>query len=428
MFITNLGKQTANYNKSFSMKHSVFILLTYILLLSSCQNETIIVDETSILEGRGELLSYEFINTILAQDIHGLYPEGAEYEGDVSNLPNYDIDLYRIVYQSIQNNELVQLSGLIVVPIRDEALSHMQYHHGTMYPYPFPFGEGNLDAPSLYDGKPTTKYDRHAEVRIFGNYLGSYGYLVSIPDYAGYAVSENLEHPYSVNTLLAEQSVDMILATRAFCEKENIGLDGSLFFSGWSEGGAACVAAQRLIEEKYQDQIEITGNAPLAGFFNIAYYANLMLSFIPLLDQNWGESLDVLIWTFYAMNKFGPDPIPNERLFKHSVTSQLDILINRPSSKPSQVMKLLDVSDKAKLLNSFRVNGLAHGWAPKAPIFVHQGVDDDIVFYDQNTEVMVNNLNRLGGDVTLYAYEGHNHYTLVMLYLLKMIEDFDNLR
>lgn len=411
------------------MKYNVFILITSVLLLNSCQDKIeAVVDEHNHLEGRGELLQYEFINTILADDIHGLYAEGAEYEGDISILPHYDINLYRIVYQSIQNDELVTLSGLIVVPIRDEALSHMQYHHGTMYPYPFPFGEGKLDAPSLYDAQPTTEYDRFAEVRIFGNYLGSYGYLVSMPDYAGYSVSENLEHPYSVNSLLAEQSVDMILATRAFCEKENIELDDNLFLSGWSEGAAACVATQKLIEEKYQNRIKVTGNAPLAGFYNIAYYADLMLSFIPILNQNWGEDLDVLIWTFYAINKFGPEPIPNERLFKYSVTNQLDVLINRPSSNPSQVLNLLNGKDKSKLLKSFRTNSLAHGWTPKAPIFVHQGVDDDIVFYDQNTEIMVNNLNRLGGNVTLYAYEGHNHYSLVMLYLLKMVEDFENLR
>ena len=80
-------------------------------------------------------MDYEFIKTITSDEINGLFPETDENEGDISNSPEYDIDLYRINYTSIFLYDIVTLSGLIVVPQKTGPLSHMQYHHGTLYPY-----------------------------------------------------------------------------------------------------------------------------------------------------------------------------------------------------------------------------------------------------------------------------------------------------
>jgi len=401
-----------------------FWLLTIAIGLLACQDD---IDEDVLLAERGKLIRYEWVNTIAASSINELYIERLDYEGDISGLPAYNIDLYKIVYQSIHEDALVELSGLIVVPDRAGEIAHLQYHHGTMFPYPFPEGEGSLDAPSLYDGAPVTEYDAHAEARIFGNYLGSYGYLVSLPDYAGYGASAHLEHPYSVNTELAKQSVDMIIATQQFCEQLNITLNDHLFMAGWSEGAAASVATQHLMQESYPN-LSITANAPLAGFYNLSYYADLMLTFLPGLDLDFGSDLDVLIWTLYTMNKFGLEPLDNDQLFKYSVNRDLDVLTERPSSKPSQLLKFLSNDEKEQFMKSFRYNSLAHGWAPQAPVFVHHGTADDIVYYNNNAALAVDNWNRNGGNAQLYSYANHNHYSLVMLYLLNMIADFDALQ
>ena len=376
---------------------------------------------------RGTLVSQTFIKTILAQNINSLFPEKNQHKGDISQLPKYDIDLYNIIYTSIHAGELVQLSGLIIVPKKEGMLPHLQYHHGTMLPYPYGHGEGSLDAPSLYDGNAPKTVEAQYETRLFGNYLGSYGYLMSFPDYSGYAVSEQLEHPYSVNTMLAEQSVDMILATRAFCHANNIILNNQLFLAGWSEGGAACVATQKLIEAEYGDQITVTANAPLAGFYYTLPLVKQFLNFTPLLFKDYGEDLDVLIWTSYTINKYSTDPIPTNKLFKYPVNNQLDVLKNRPTSRPRKLYKWLGRKSKKQILSQFSAQCLHDNWTPIAPIFVHHGTKDDIVYYDKNVEVMVNNLNQRNGKITLRKYEGHNHYSLAFLYLLSMVEDFDAL-
>ncbi|MBD3351931.1 MAG: hypothetical protein GF364_10640 [Candidatus Lokiarchaeota archaeon] len=373
---------------------------------------------------RGNLLSYEFVTSIQAEDVNGLFPETDENEGDISDLPTYDIDLYRINYTSVFLYEIVNLSGLIIIPQKLGELSHIQYHHGTLFPYPDEMGEGLLDAPSLYEGNyPQTQYAQY-ESRLFGNFLGSYGYLVSLPDYIGYGVSESYEHTYSVNDRLAEQSVDMILATQAFCSSLSIELDGKLFLSGWSEGGAASLATQKLIESDYDGEIAITANAPLAAFSTTKFYSRVLLSLAPLDCTDWGGDLDDLLWATYAINRYTDDkPVDTEKIFKFEVDNQSDVLRNRPTNRPSQAIRYF-IKDKSKLISKFAQNDLSDGWTPKAPIYIHHGTKDDVVMYIFNAKTTVNNLNKRGGNVELVKYEGHDHYTLDKLYLLNIIEEF----
>lgn len=151
---------------------------------------------------RGKLIDHELIKRIPYLDINTLFPANNEIEGDVSDLPKLDIDVYRINYTSVFLDEVVTLSGLIIVPNKEDPIDHVQYRHGTMLPYLYVNGEGSLDAPSLYFGGYPQTHNAHYETRLFGNYLGSAGFLVSLPDYIGYGVSNGYEHPYSVNDLL----------------------------------------------------------------------------------------------------------------------------------------------------------------------------------------------------------------------------------
>jgi hypothetical protein len=373
---------------------------------------------------RGKLISEEYVGTIKASDINDHFPESKELKGDISKIPNYDIDLYRIVYTSVLKGKEISLSGLIEYPKTNRALNHLQYHHGTMLTYPSSNGEGCLDVPSLYDGKFVKEYKAQYETRLFGNYLASYGYLVSMPDYAGYNVSSQYEHPYSVNTALAEQSVDMILATKEFCKKRGIKLTGKLFLSGWSEGGAASLATQKLIESKYKGKLSVTANAPLAGFYNTTFYAKQFLNQLPMLDKDLGENICVLTWAIYATNAYSNNPIPNDIIFKYPVKDQLDVLKNRPSNVPSKLFKKLDKQTFDQLIKKVEINELAKSWSPVAPIYLNHGTDDDIVYYNNNVDVALKCLRKNGGKVMLRKYVKHDHYTLAKLYLLRMVDDF----
>lgn len=378
----------------------------------------------TVVDKRGKLLTNDFVKTVDASDINGLFPELDEGEGDISSLPEYDIDLYRITYTSVFLEEIVTLSGLVVIPQKQGKLSHVQYHHYTLFPYDCGNGESNLDAPSLYDGEyPETQYLQY-ESRLFGNYLGSHGYLVSLPDYIGYGVSDSYEHSYSVNDRLAEQSVDMILATRELCSKLNVEINDKLFFCGWSEGAAAALATQKLIESDYKDTLTVTASAPLAGFYNTEFYGKVFINLAPFIPIDFGSEFNDLIWAAYAINQYTDDkPLDNSDIFKFEVNNQLDVTRDRPTNVLSGMFRYF-IDGKDRLFSKFAQNELAHDWTPIAPVYIHHGTNDGTVPFTLNADLTVNNFNNQGGTAELVKYDGHDHESLDKLYLLNIIEEF----
>ncbi|MBS9778752.1 MAG: DUF3089 domain-containing protein [Campylobacteraceae bacterium] len=376
----------------------------------------------------GELLSSKFVASISKDKINTYFPERKNMNGSIDDIPKYGIDLYSITYSSSQQGKIVELSGLIVVPKKQGKHTLLQYHHGTLYPYPSKDGWGSLDVPSLYKGEYPKTHKASYETRLVGNYLGSYGFLVSLPDYAGYGVSAKLEHPYSINSLLATQSVDMIKATKEFAKQKNLLLDDGVFLTGWSEGGAVSVATQKLIEKNHKNSIKIVANAPLSGFLNIADNFTLSLSQMPSIDANLGENLDFLAWAYYAYNKFSSNALSFDKMFKIQVKNQLDVLKNRSSSVPSKIFKPLDKKTAQFLALQAQKSNLSRDWKPKAPLFIHHGTADMTVPFNNNAEVSFKNFQEQGVDVKLIKYEGHGHESLGLLYLKNIIKEFESIK
>ncbi len=383
------------------MKKIVILSCVMGLFLLSCSQKNNINKQESVNMQRGKLISSKLVASISKNKINEYFPERKNLKGNIDDLPKYDIDLYKITYNSIYQDKIVELSGLIVVPKKKGIYTHVQYHHGTLLPYWAKDGWGNMDAPSLYKGAAPKTHKEQYETRLYGNYLGSYGYFVSLPDYAGYGVSTNLEHPYSINTILAKQSVDMILASREFAKNKGLLLEENIALTGWSEGGAVSVATQKLIEEKYQDKIKLLANASISAFLNVAQNFSQILLASPKVDIDLGENMDFLAWTYYAYNKFSNKSISFDSIFKIPVKKDLDVLKDRPTNIPSKVFKLLDKTSYNHLLEVAKKNDLAHGFKPVAPLFIHHGNADKTVTYENNPEVALKNYKNKKGNASL---------------------------
>lgn len=375
---------------------------------------------------RGRLLSQAFVATIPKDKINAYFPESKEFEGNIQNLPKYDIDLYKITYASTSDHKSVVLSGLIIVPRKAGDLTMLQYHHGTLLPYTAPDGWGSQDAPSLYKGTAPSAYKAHYETRLYGNYLGSNGYLVSLPDYAGYGVSSNVEHPYSYNVELAKQSVDMILATKAFAKQHQLPVKEKMFLFGWSEGGAISVATQKLIEQAYQKQIPLYANASMSGGLNTENL-NVVFEQAPYFSQDVGDGLGFLAWVYYAYNKFSEHPVAFDKIFKIPVKNDLDILKKRPSNVPADIFVPMDNATMQHMLAQAKMNNLASGWAPKAPLLVAQGTKDEIVPYENNPETAVDYFKQHNGKAILMKYDNHTHSSLALLQLQDTLKYFKHI-
>ena len=98
------------------------------------------------------------------------------------------------------------------------------------------------------------------------------------PDYLGLGVSQ-VNHPYQLKDPTASAMIDMVYATKQFCEQINgLQYNDQLYIAGYSEGGYATLAAVKEIEENYPD-INITMSFPMAGAYDMSgTMVDLMLS------------------------------------------------------------------------------------------------------------------------------------------------------
>ncbi|WP_277376107.1 alpha/beta hydrolase family protein [Paenibacillus polymyxa] len=387
-------------------------------IMNTSQNQSILKKDE-----RGALLSYKKVNDLTTKEINKLNPEK-----NIRQLLAYDVSLYSITYKSVQNGKSVVLSGLVTIPKGKEKPSFLQYHHGTMLPVPMPGGEGANDVPSLFHGQaPQPKAD-FGETRMMILTFASKGYVVSAPDYAGYNVSKDLDHPYNIPTELANYSVDMLRATKELTKELKVKTDSKLFLTGWSEGGGAALATHKAIEQKYSKEFNLIATSPLAGPYDMP--SMLQSNTLELENDDLGENAGIYSWTLYSLLKFSNIDVPLDKVYNYEVKNSLDAL-NSPSTKASEILNLPFIQenimsgDNERLLSVIEQISLIHGWTPKAKIMFHSGKNDDIVPH-YNTLNAYNKFKKEGADVTLYEYNG-DHYTPDVNYLTNTIKDFGKL-
>ncbi|MCY7891719.1 lipase family protein [Bacillus vallismortis] len=372
---------------------------------------------------RGALVSYEKVNDLTTKEINELNPEK-----NIGQLLDYDVSLYSITYESVQNGKPVVLSGLVTIPKGKEKPSLLQYHHGTMLPIPMPGGEGSNDVPSLFNGQAAQPDADFGETRMMILTFASKGYVVSAPDYAGYNVSKHLDHPYNIPSELANYSVDMIRATKELTKVLEVKTDSKLFLTGWSEGGGAALATHKDIEQKYSEEFNLIATSALAGPYDML--SMLQSNTLELEDDDLGENAGIYSWTLYSLLKFSNINVPLDKIYNYEVQNSLDAL-NPPSSKVSEFINLpflqesIMSGDNEELVSAIEQLSLINDWVPKAKIMFHSGKNDDIVPH-YNTLNAYNKFKKEGADVTLYEYNG-DHYTPDLDYLTTAIKDFEKL-
>jgi hypothetical protein len=68
----------------------------------------------------------------------------------------------------------------------------------------------------------------------------------------------------------ASASIDMMRAAREFCDQRNVLLNGQVFLIGYSQGGHACMATHKMIQEQYPDEFTVTASAPCSGPYDVS--------------------------------------------------------------------------------------------------------------------------------------------------------------
>ena len=219
---------------------------------------------TALFSERGDLISYEFKGTMNSEEIQDQLD--SEF-GSLSPEALFSIEMYSIVYETIDQfgNETIA-SGLVAYPIAIEnAFPIMSFQHGTQI--------RRESAPSMGGFNELIMW------------LTTSGYIFVEPDYLGLGIS-NMLHPYHLKDVTASSVIDMVIATKHFCNTTNsIQYNDQLFLSGYSEGGYATMAAVKEIEENYIDEFNLVASFPMAGAYDLSgTMADLMLSEQPYPD------------------------------------------------------------------------------------------------------------------------------------------------
>ena len=230
-----------------------FLLFPWILCAIACSSS----DNGNDPVTRSQLVSTEFVRAIsqedvkqLAEDITGepwSFFEAAGFEA------KYAMNAYKIVYRTIDSNlQPVVASGLLIIPVRHDAMPLLNMNHGTMLE--------KSDAPSV---------SFSLEVAMGILQCTDCGFLVSMPDYLGLGSESGGLHPYCQADSLASAILDMIRATRNYAGQHGVTLNDQLFVAGYSEGGYAAMAALRAMEQ-LPDEFSVTACAPMAGPYDMS--------------------------------------------------------------------------------------------------------------------------------------------------------------
>ena len=171
----------------------------------------------------------------------------------------------KIVYTTVdQAGNEVNASGLIVIPTTDEnypistpyQAAIVSEHHGTLF--------DDQEAPSnleLTNGQPDND--------MATLYSSIYGYITVMPDYIGFGESVNQPHPYILQQGSANASLDMLKAATTYLDQQQIGYNGKLYLSGYSEGGYVTMALAKTMQTETVEGLELTAVAPMAGPYDV---------------------------------------------------------------------------------------------------------------------------------------------------------------
>jgi hypothetical protein len=179
----------------------------------------------------------------------------------------YDVRPYAVRYRTPGvDGALTTASGAVYLPVgAPGAVPVLAYQHGTV--------TARASVPSSL---------AQDEGRLYGAAYGSDGFAVVLPDYLGLGTSDAPFHPYLHVATQASAAVDLLRAARALAAREGAALDpGSLYLTGYSQGGAAAQGLHRALERDHAAEFPVRASAPMSGPYDLSGTARGLLAADP---------------------------------------------------------------------------------------------------------------------------------------------------
>jgi pimeloyl-ACP methyl ester carboxylesterase len=331
-----------------------------------------------------------------------------------------EVDFYKIKYMTPHpDGSMVEVSGALCVPSDlDCPLPMGSYQHGTI--------SARDEAPSNPNGEA-----------LIGVLYAAVGYIIVMPDYIGLGDSPLL-HPYVHADSQASTSLDMIRAARDLQSTLGYTWDEQLFLFGYSQGGHATAALQRLIETEFGDEFTITGSAPMSGPYDISgvqagvltsdqvyptpgYLPYVVLSYQEVYGNIYNDLTEVFLPEYAEI-------IPD--LFDGNTS--MGIINNAFPTVPAQMLQPAFIeaynSDPNHPMRVALADNDVMDWAPQVPTRLFYCNADDQVNY-MNSVLALENFTELGStSVTAVDLGEYDHGGCAPLALLFGLDFFESLK
>jgi len=178
----------------------------------------------------------------------------AQLVDEFGSFMTYGADLYRVTYETLDiYGQLDTASGLYIYPVaegNDRIFPMLIYQHGTV--------GSRDDVPSELEGG--------YQLALF--WAGA-GYATTAADFLGLGTSRGF-HPYVHSDTEASAAIDLHLAAKQYSVDNDLYVNNQLFVTGYSQGGHAALAAQKMIQEDYAGELNVTASAPMSGPYSIS--------------------------------------------------------------------------------------------------------------------------------------------------------------
>lgn len=324
-----------------------------------------------------------------------------------------DVQMVDITYSTVAPDGLtpVDASGVVMLPT------------GAACPGPFPlvaYARGtDLDKARAM----ATPGDEEAQ--LVAAMVASQGFVVAATDYLGYARSTWPEHPYLHADSEASANVDALRAARGVAAQRNIGLNGKVFVTGYSQGGHASMATQKAIETSLGTEFALAGAGHMSGPYDLVGSVQEALAKLPLGDL--GSTYYIPFAVTSLQKVYGNLYTTPSEFFRSPYDATIETLFPAPSDVSLQD---LIAQDKLPLLLGSLVtddfikaalnpgSGLQValsrnspiGFAPRAPTLMCGGSRDPVVAFS-NTEKAASTFQAAGAtSVTVYDVEDEPSY------------------
>jgi len=324
--------------------------------------------------------------------------------------------LYRLTYWTTRfDGAPTQASGLVAIPKISTFRGIVSYQHGT--------NVNRHQAPS----RPTLEEGVLGAALFAGG-----GYLFAAADYVGLGASGEV-HPYLIAENTANAVADLLRASKRMTEILQLTWPKAVYLTGFSQGGHATLASQRLLEKTDAPDLHVVASAPVSGVYDL-----LNISFPVALE---GGSPAHAFYLAYLVNSYcAVYRQPPESLlappYAQGVPSLFDgehdgdQIGNQLPASPPQLFTTQFLSDYHERKQNWFLQALAENsvlqWSPRAPLRLYVGEEDKDVS-PKEAQAAAAAFSSRGCDVTIVSVGRCDHNTSIFRAIPKIRSWFDEL-